>query len=69
MLWRSNFPNVPIATVRTRLSEQMRIFRKLRAFVGAVPRALLYFRDHKEQVFQAPATDDAPDSMREACRG
>ena len=40
-----------------------------RAVVGAVHRALLYFRDHKEQVFQAPATDDAPDSMREACRG
>ena len=40
-----------------------------RAVVSAVHRALLYFRDHKEPVFQAPATDDAPDSMREACRG
>ncbi len=40
-----------------------------RAVVGAVHRALLYFRDHKKQVFQAPSTNDTTDTMREACRG
>ncbi len=44
-----------------------------RAVVGAVHRALLYFRAHSDQVFQAPALEDASDTpldtTRESCRG
>ena len=40
-----------------------------RAVVAAVHRALLYFRAHRHQLFQAPAADSAPNSVEGTCRG